>query len=195
MSQVPEVICPKCKKQFAEHQLRMIQLTKESCPYCNHTIRYEEGWGSTNVQLMVAADVSAVDAWVNNHRESLGVKVDQRNHPTSQNTKLWSVETPYPCDCEIAYDLKRPNFVAVRFCTTEKAEMIEGNERLIQAACAKHGVQPHGVRHTDGITGKVELTWGAVQYISVDTLCEELFATIFKRLDAAVTEVLGSLGT
>lgn len=192
MSDVPEVTCPACHKSFSERQLSTKSFTVESCPYCQQVIRKEEGWSSTNITAMIAGDVAAIDAWLDNHSNARGVKIAKRNTEQKKEYR-WSVEANLAWPCEIAYSTSRPGFISVRLLSTDDTQAVVGHPATLHAICGNHGVEPFGERHSDGITGEVAAIWGAAQHFSTDTLCEEQFEPILQRLDAAMKDVQAHL--
>jgi len=192
MSDIPEMSCPSCDKTFAENACRYVALSQEHCPYCGAVVQVTEGFGGTDIVAMVAGDVAAIDSWLDHHAGIVGVEIKRPS--TKERSNLWTFSTPYPWTCEVSYEQKLPNMLAIRFVTEENAEAVFANPARTAIACAKHGVQLYGYRKTKPMTEQVTAKWGVTQYLSLYKLPEELFEPILSRLDSAMKEVLTSLG-
>lgn len=195
MSDVSELTCPQCQETFLENQLRMKQLTRESCPSCDFVFKMSEGWGSTNVQLLTASDIQAIDTWLDNHSQATGKRVVQRATPEHKRERVWSIETEYPFACEVCYGMKQPETVKVRFLSNKQGEAMFADESKLQRLAARHGLEPCGYRNTeiDGSGTTVTAVWGVQQRISVNVLCEDWFAPLLQRLNAAMNEAQATI--
>ena len=181
------LFCMQCQRTLDERQLRMKSLTIESCPFCGEMVRQSEGMRATNLDAIIMEDVAAIDAWLEGHAAATGAAV--RKHPAKDNKYRWSVGATAPWGCEVVYSSDRTSVLEFRLVSTENGEAIFEEPRKLQTICAKHGCQPHGNRHTDGMTGAITCEWGAVQYLSTSTLCEELFEPLTSRLGEAMNVV------
>jgi len=181
------LFCMQCQRTLDERQLRMKSLTVESCPFCGTMVRRSEGMRATNLDAIIMEDVAAIDAWLEDHARATGLVV--RKHATDHNKYRWSVGTTAPWGCEVVYSSDRTSVLEFRLVSTEKGEAIFEEPRKLQTICAKYGCQPHGNRHSDGMTGAIICEWGAVQYLSTSTLCEELFEPFTARLGEAMNAV------
>jgi len=151
MSDVPEITCPACHKSFSERHLSTKSFTVESCPHCHHVIRKEDGWSSTNVTAMIAGDVAAIDAWLDNHANNRAAKIAKRNTDQKKEYR-WAVETNLTWPCEVAYSSSSPGFISLRLVSTDNVDAVVAKPARLQAICGSHGVEPFGERHSDGIT-------------------------------------------
>jgi hypothetical protein len=181
------LFCMQCQRPLDERQLRMKSLTTESCPFCGTMVRQSEGMRATNLDASIMEDVVAIDTWFEDHARATGLAV--RKHPAEHGKYEWSVETKAPWVCEVAYSSDRTSILEFRLCSTENGDAIVEEPRKLQTICARYGCQPHGNRHTDGMTGTTTCEWGVVQYLSTSTLCEELFAAITAKLGEAMNAV------
>jgi hypothetical protein len=138
------------------------------------------------------SDIQAIDTWLDNHATATSKKVVKRDVPPDKKQTLWAIETGYPFPCEICYQAKAPNFVAVRFISTEKADVVLNEQRRLFEICARHGLSAYGTRHTtsDELGVTVSAVWGAQQHLSTYTLSEAWFDPLFQRLNSAMKEVL-----
>ena len=182
-----KLVCSQCQHSLDERQLTMKSLTIESCPFCGKTIRQSEGMHMTNLDAIIMEDVAAIDTWLENHVGTTGLTV--RKLPAKLSKCEWAVETMAPWACEVSYSPDRISTVEFRLVSTEKGEAIIEVPRKLQDICANYGCQPHGHRFTDEMTEAIVYKWGAVQYLSTSTLCEDLFEPITARLSAAMNAV------
>jgi hypothetical protein len=190
MSTVQEFTCPDCGESFLETQLRMEQVTKESCPHCDKLLRFEEGWGGTNVQLLYAEDIAAIDAWLDNHSKATGKQVQNLENPKNDRKRLWSIETDYPFLCVVEYRLKQPNIVGIGFAVEDNFDRFD-DEKPVKVLAARHGLEAFGQhRIGHGQSEGESWTWGVQQRFSTNLLCEDWFEPLFRRLDAAMKEAM-----
>jgi hypothetical protein len=139
------------------------------------------------LDAIIMEDVAAIDAWLEDHTRATGLAI--RKHPADHNRYRWSVGTMTPWGCVVVYSSDHTSILEFRLVSTENGEVICEEPRKLQTICAKHGCQPHGNQHTDGMTGAITCEWGAVQYLSTSTLCEELFEPVTARLGEAMNAV------
>lgn len=179
-----DLFCVQCQRTLTDRQLRMKSLTVESCPYCNSMVRQSEGFRSTNLDAIIMEDVAAIDAWLDDHAKATGHQVGQQNKDGGERT--WAFPVDSSLECEVVYSPHQTSIIQVRLVTTGGSEEMFEDPRRVQTIAAAHGVQPHGSRQTNVMTGTVVFRWGAVQYLSTNSLCEELFDPLIARLRSAI---------
>jgi hypothetical protein len=179
-----DTYCVQCQRTLTERQLRMKSLTVESCPYCNTVVRQSEGFRSTNLDAIIMEDVAAIDAWLDGHAKAAGVQIDQQAKDGGERN--WTFLVDGSLRCEVVYSPHQTSIIQVRLVTDKGGEEMFEEPRRVQIVAATQGVQPHGSRQTNGMTGTVVCRWGATQYLSTNTLCEELFEPVIARLRSAV---------
>jgi hypothetical protein len=190
-SDITAVYCVKCQKQIPEHHLNAKSVRVESCPHCGETVRTEEGVQGANVAAANRGDIAAVDAWLEDYANAHNIKVERRTG--RHGSHVWIVER-YPRTCEVIYDPRKLDFVALRLTLSEGGQTIVANCKDVQRICAIRGVQPRGSRTTDALKGTVTYDWGAEQFLSTNSLCGELFDAVVSRLDDAVEDILQKFG-
>jgi hypothetical protein len=179
--------CAQCQRDLDERQLSMKSVTVESCPFCGTKVRESGGMRATNLDAIIMEDVAAIDTWLDNHEKTTGLRT--RKHHAERHEYEWAVETTVPWTCEVSYSQSSCTILEFRLVSTEISEAVLEERLKLQTICASYGCQPHGNRHTDEMTGTVRCTWGAVQYLSTSTLCEDLFEPVTVRLSDAMNAV------
>lgn len=181
------LFCMQCQRPLDERQLRMKSLTVESCPFCGTMVRQTEGMRATNLDAIIMEDVAAIDAWLDSHASATGQAVS-KTRAENRNYE-WSVTVSAPWGCEILYSADQTSIVAVRLVSMENGGAICEERQTLQNISARHGLQPHGSRQTDGLSGAVVCKWGVVRYLSTSTLSEELFRCVMEQLAEAMRAV------
>jgi hypothetical protein len=190
-SDIAAIDCPNCQAHIPEHQLNTKSLRVEFCPHCGATVRTAEGIQGGNVAAANRGDIAAIDGWLDEYSNARNILVERRTG--KDGAHVWIVDT-HPRNCQVIYDPRKLDFVAVRLTLLEGGESIVANRHQVQKMCAMHGVQPHGSRTTDALRGAVTYEWGAEQFLSTNSLCGELLDAVVTRLNNAVEDVLKKFG-
>lgn len=169
--------------------MRLEQYSVEKCPYCGETCREGTREAGVDSQAYIAGDVGGIDACLESYSTKYDSHVIQRERPKASREYIWAVQTSHPWACEVVYDSSRLGFVAVRLYSDKDGEAVTSDLNKTRQICSKHGVEPHGNRNTDMLSGKVEIVWGVQQHIATTSLNVDLLVVLMARLNDAMNEL------
>jgi hypothetical protein len=191
-----QLICPNCHVSLDERQLVTATWTVESCPNCRATIRKHERFGWQDEEALVREDITAIETWLRAVVDGKRMEWTRRRSDEGGVRDVWDVlgtevaGSLLSWDCTVEYTPDTLHIVELRLSTGQDRENLFRGLELLQTACARQGVQPHAVRRSRMDWGgeRVEVRWGAVQFLATGTLSEDLFRAVVKRLDQAMRD-------
>jgi hypothetical protein len=186
--------CPNCDQEYSDSRLRTKYITEEACPYCEYVVRSTERWSWSNDEATAIADIAAIDTWIEDvsRKENIAYENKRTN---GKNEYVWLLRTGAAWQCEIAYLPSRPDFMSIRLISTDDALSIVAQKARLHKVCGHHGVEPFAVvQEESALSGTAtNVAWGAMQHVSIDSLCEEQFEPILDRLDATMRDMHAQL--
>ncbi len=192
MSEPDQIQCGQCHRSFNERQLNFKAHTVESCPFCGNVVRKSEHTKMRRHDAIIVEDVAAIDAWLDAYAATRGFSLT-KDSKNDDKERRWSIPLGGKWECEFAYQQDKSNFVAVRVFARERGQQAFSVSNRLQIIAAQNGVQPYGTHWTDGVSGKSEYKWGVTQFLSTDTLCNEIVDPVLSRLSDALDDAWGQI--
>jgi hypothetical protein len=201
VQELRSLVCPNCHVGLEERQLVRRTWTVESCPHCRAPVRKQESWDDRDASLR--HDLAAIEAWLGGVTQDAATRgrlltVAPEEEDGRQGTYRWAITgLAVPWACAVEYRADAPGVFDVRLTSDQDGHGVMADIGFLAGVCAEHGVQPHVIESRSWVAWggeRVEMHWGARQFLATAPLSVGLFTVVFRRLEGAMRDAVARLG-